>query len=413
MPYVALGFLNLHRILHECLMIYFKKMEYKKEFWKLFLSRLSIDSTFTLGVFIIFMISQGLSLSQVSLAMFVYYLTIALGAIPAGIFADTYGYKKALVVGSFAFLFGTLVIAFGTSFFSFLLGWIFMGLGYALKQGQTQAQLYKLLELHGKTNQFKEWAGKLESYMNLFLVLATISGGFMYSAMHRLPFYFEAVLAFISLLAVILIKEIKTEDSKRLAIFQIKDSLHFATNTPNFSKIFIFSAIIGSIALMTMGYTQPLFNSFNIPPEYFGIIAAGLYIMRGFGSWYSDKLGKIFSIDHYLVLHSAIFGLFLVLLQRVNIVWFIFPILAILYFMRGIYTPTMSTFINIKAPDEKRATMLSMNDLLLTLFSAIGFFFVGLVADNFGLQNVFFTLSILSLSYLIFYVLLLRKVRVD
>ncbi|MDP6561912.1 MAG: hypothetical protein QF793_03225, partial [Candidatus Peribacteraceae bacterium] len=138
-----------------------------------------------------------------------------------------------------------------------------------------------------------------------------------------------------------------------------------------------------------------------------------LFIFRAFGSWFAHKLGKFFSIDKYLVLHASVFGLFLVLMQRIDSVYYIFPVLAVFYFLRGLYSPTISTYINEKVTSDKRATMLSVNKQVLTVVAAVSVSGLGVIADKFGLQQVFFSISILSLVFLIFYVLTLRKVEMD
>ncbi|MDP7247690.1 MAG: MFS transporter, partial [Candidatus Peribacteraceae bacterium] len=146
---------------------------------------------------------------------------------------------------------------------------------------------------------------------------------------------------------------------------------------------------------------------------YFGFIAAAFFVFRGLGSWFADKLGKLFSIDKYLVLHAAVFGLFLVLMQRIDSIYYIFPVLAVFSFLRGLYDPTVSTYINDRVKSDKRATMLSVNKQFLTVVAAVAVSGLGVIAEKYGLQQVFFVISILSLIFLITYVLSLRRVSMD
>jgi len=113
------------------------------------------------------------------------------------------------------------------------------------------------------------------------------------------------------------------------------------------------------------------------------------------------------------VLHAAVFGLFLVLMQRIDSIYYIFPVLAVFYFLRGLYAPTVSTYINDKVSSDKRATMLSINKQFLTVIAAISVSGLGLVAENYGLQQVFFVISVLSSLFLIFYVLSVRTLKMD
>ncbi len=90
-------------------------------------------STFGIGVFVIFMLFVGLSLSEVSIVISSYLIVSAIGQIPAGIFADRHGYKTSLIIGSLIYLCGTLFFAFAQDFYWFLIGYSLMGFGWSIK----------------------------------------------------------------------------------------------------------------------------------------------------------------------------------------------------------------------------------------------------------------------------------------
>tara|TARA_Y100000310_G_scaffold345861_1_gene471665 strand:+ start:1414 stop:2592 length:1179 start_codon:yes stop_codon:yes gene_type:complete len=389
------------------------KNQYKGNIGKLSIAMLTNDANFSLGVYVIFMLWIGLSLAEVSLALSAWLIFSSIGQIPSGIFADRYGYRTALLWGSIIFFFGTVLFAFGQNFYWLLIANSLLGFGCSMKQGADYALLYEQLQDQGKEKSYKQMAGKIDFYTNIFWVVTAVLGGLLYTVNARAPFYAEIVVAIVGIVACCLLIEPPRKVKKVPVLRQIKNSVKFAFQTPRFSKIFIFSALIGSIAMMTFQYVQPLYVSLDIPTSYFGFIAATLFIFRAFGSWFAHKLGKFFSIDKYLVLHASVFGLFLVLMQRIDSVYYIFPVLAVFYFLRGLYSPTISTYINEKVTSDKRATMLSVNKQVLTVVAAVSVSGLGVIADKFGLQQVFFSISILSLVFLIFYVLTLRKVEMD
>ncbi len=390
-----------------------KTQTYSSNSWKIASAMVTNDSTFTIGVFVVFMLFVGLSLAEVSVVISAYLISSSIGQIPSGIFADRYGYKTSLIIGSLLFLCGTTLFAFAQNFYWFLAGYSLMGFGSAMKQGADHALLYESLRADGKQNLFKKTAGKLDLYTNIFWVITAISGGFLYSISERLPFYLEIILVSIGILIIVTTKEPK-KASKHFPVWtHIKNSMRQAFQTPNFSKIFIFSAAIGSIALTTFQYLQPLYKSLAINEAYFGLIASATFVMRGLGAWSAAKVGKIFSIDKYIVLHASIFGLFLVLLQKTSALVFIFLILAVFYFLRGLYSPTISTYINDKVDSSNRATMLSVNSQILTIVSSISLLCTGYIADKYDLPTTFFAISVSSIFLLILYVLSLRKVEAD
>jgi len=389
------------------------KQKNKGNIWKLGVAMLTNDSNFGLGVYVVYMLWVGLSLAQMSFVISIWLIFHSIGQIPSGIFADRFGYKKSLVIGSSIFFLGTLIFASAQNFLWLLVGFSLNGFGSAMKQGADLALLYEHLKSRGKESLYKKMAGRLDFFTNIFCVVAGIIGGFLYMYHARAPFYAEAVVAALSIFACMQLVEPPRTTKHFPVIRQIKESIRYTFHKPRFSKIFLFSALIGSIAMITLQYVQPLYKSLGIPETYFGFIAAAFFIFRGMGSWYADKLGKIFSIDKYLVLHAAVFGLFLVLMQHISSIYYIFPVLAVFYFLRGLYAPTVSTYINERVSSDKRATMLSINKQFLTIVAAVSVSGLGIIAEIYGLQQVFFVISILSMMFLITYVLSLRSVKMD
>ncbi len=389
------------------------KKSSKRNIWKLGIVMLTNDSNFGLGVYVVFMLWVGLSLAQMSFIISAWLVFNSVGQIPSGIFADRYGYKTALLIGSTIFFLGALIFALSQNFLWLFIGFSLSGFGSAMKGGADLALLYEHLKKEGKESTYKKVVGKLEMYRNSFCVVTGMLGGLMYMYHARMPFYAEAVVGALGILACIALIEPPRTTKHFPVLKQIKESIRYTFHTPKFSKIFLFSALIGSIAMITLQFIQPLYKSLDIPESYFGFIAAAFFIFRGFGAWYADKLGKLFTVDKYLVLHSAVFGLFLVLMQRIDSIFYIFPVLAVFSFLRGLYDPTVSTYINERVESDKRATMLSVNKQFLTVVAAITVSGLGIIAQKYGLQHVFFSISILSMIFLILYVLSLRKVQMD
>lgn len=386
---------------------------HKNNIWKIWFSIITTDLTFAGAIFVIFMQWVGADLAQVSIIIAGFTILSTLGQIPAGIFADRFGLKTSLFWGSVVILAGTALFTFAQDFSWLLIGFALMGLGASIKQGADYALLYESLKADKRTKDYKKIAGQIDFYVNIFIVGAILVGGYLYTIDQRMPFYLELIMIGLGIVAVLLIKMPPIKKSTKSVIDQVKLSLKTALTKPKFSKIFIFSAIIGSIALLTIQYTQPLYKELGINEAYFGILGAAMFLLRGTGSWFSDKLGKLFSVDKYLVLHAAVFGLFLVLIQRIDVMWLALLFFGVFWFLRGLYSPTITTYINDNIGSGVRASVLSINSQILTLFTTGFLFLTGYLADNYGLKQAFFAISIMSMVALIAYVLSLRKVQAD
>lgn len=386
--------------------------KYQGNIWKLTLSMMTNNESFSIGVSVLYMLYLGLDLGQVSLVVSAWLIFSTIGNIPAGILADRFGNKLALVLGGIFFLVGAIFFAWARDFYWLFTGYALMGFGSALKQGADQALLYNSLQSDGDAGRFKAVFGRIELINNLLTgVVMSLIGAWLYMFNPRWPFIAEVVLAGLSLMVTWFLLESKRKKLESSLVANLLASLVKAFTKPNFSRIFIFSALIGSVALTTIQYAQPLYKNIGIATSYFGLMAALMFVFRGLGAWFSDKLGRMFSVDKYLVLHAAVFGLFLILLQETGNYVFVVLIMAIFFFLRGLYAPTISTWINEKINSGERATMLSINSQILTLLTAFTLYLTGRVVAIYDLNMVFYTLGIISLLLLIAYVLAVRKVE--
>lgn len=77
-----------------------KKENYSSNTWKVASSMFTNGGTFTLGVFVVFMLHIGLSLNEVSTIIACYLFFYTIGQIPSGIFADKFGYKISLILST-------------------------------------------------------------------------------------------------------------------------------------------------------------------------------------------------------------------------------------------------------------------------------------------------------------------------
>ena len=154
-------------------------------------------------------------------------------------------------------LIGTVLFAFSQGFYWFLVGYSLKGIAFSMKDGAEHALLYEGLKSDKNTEKFKKVSGQLEFSTNIFWVITSIIGGFLYSINERLPFYAEIGLVLFSVFTLFALKNVK-QNNKIISISdQLKNCIQQTFNTVNFSKIFIFSAIIGSIAVTTFQYLQP------------------------------------------------------------------------------------------------------------------------------------------------------------
>ena len=120
-------------------------MNLKNNIIKLYLLKAVKWFMIVMPIIVLFFESKGLSLTQIMILQGTYSLFVALFEIPSGFFADIYGRKNSLVIGSIFLFLGYVIFSFFSGFNEFLFAEILLGIGGSLISGADSAILYDTL----------------------------------------------------------------------------------------------------------------------------------------------------------------------------------------------------------------------------------------------------------------------------
>jgi MFS family permease len=381
--------------------------------WIIMLSQ----TTLHVPIWVIYFLDKWITLGQVAMLYTSFLVAQLIFEVPAGVIWDRYWQKTALVLWGLLNIFVLLWFIFFDSYILFAVAMGVSWIASSFKSGSDSSLLYETLVHQGIGDQFKKIYGKCTWWMFWWRAWWALIGGFLYTIFPELPFIADIVLQTIyTVLALFLtdsfvmrVKEWFQETRK-----SFKWSYHEAFTRKNFAKIFIFSALIGCIARVTLSqYVQPYLEFQMIDIVWFGAIFAAYNIISWIGSLYADRFGKLFTIDKYLILHAVLFGIFLSVLVTTSNIWITLLIFAVLFFLMGLYQPTVWAYVNDNVQSHNRTTMLSINSQLYTIGATVILFITWFASDSGGVTNVMYVLSIFSFVLLVVYVLTVRKVEVD
>ncbi len=293
------------------------------------------------------------------------------------------------------------------------LSWI----GASFKSWSDSALLYESLAHIWKGETFKKMYGMFTGYMFWGRAAGALIWWYLYTINTELPFLFDIWLQTIyTLLAFWLtdtfVQRVETWFIETIQWFKL--SYKEAFTRKSFAKIFVFSALIWCIARVTLSqYVQPYLEFQSVDIVRFWVIFAVYNVISGIWALFADRFWTLFSIDKYLILHAAVFGIFLSFLETTHIVWLSLLMLAVLFFLMWLYTPTVWTYVNKNVQSHNRTTMLSINSQLYTIGAAIVLFFTWLASDVWWVTSALYLLSTLSFVFLVAYVLVVRKIETD
>ena len=118
--------------------------------WKLKAMYFLSNLVFPIPVVVLFWMANGLNLTEVMILQSVFSIIIVVLELPTGYFADLYGRKTSLVIGSLTLFFGIIIYSFGHNFFQFLIAEILWGISASFLSGANLALLYDTLKNLGK-----------------------------------------------------------------------------------------------------------------------------------------------------------------------------------------------------------------------------------------------------------------------
>lgn len=380
----------------------------------LYLIKISHWFLLFMPIVVLFFEKNGLNLQQVFLVQAVHSVSVVLLEIPSGYFADVWGRRNTLIVGTIIAFFGYLVMAVSFQFCGFALAMLLIGTGGSFVSGSDSALLYDTLLWQKAEKSYLRHEGRLISAGNFAEALAAIIGGFLATYSLRYPYYGQVILAFAAIPAAVLCTEPPVHKDKRKASFSdIFKILHYALFKNKILKqALLFSSVSGAATLTMAWLVQPYFKAVEVPLKFYGILWTVLNLSVGLVSMWAYKVDSRFGNVKTLFLILLGLSLGFLLAGATMSLWGI-GFIFLFYLVRGIATPVLKDRINRLTSSEIRATVLSVRSFIIRMIFAGFGPFIGWWSDHFSLKTAFLlTGSVYAFSgllFILFYLTALKK----
>jgi MFS family permease len=344
---------------------------------------------FIIPVVVLFWQQNGLSLTQIMILQSLYAITIVLLQVPTGFFADKFGRKYSLALGAIFLLGGALTYSLGYNFWQFIIAETIWAFGGAFISGADTALIYDTLKQTKKEEKFKKIWGNVKSFQYFASALSAIIGGFVAYYSLRLNW----ILISISMFFVFIIS-LSLSEPKHTKILEKKN--YWRHSYESFGEVFknksllfilLFGALISVGIKISTAFYQPFMNAIGVKISYFGVIWALFGIFSIIGSKYSFKIEEKFKGKISLWLIIITLCLSLVLMSIFFVILGILFIFIQQFFVNGFAQPVIQDYANKNMSSEKRATLLSIQNMSERFLFAILAPFYGFIADKFSLSN--------------------------
>ncbi|MAG47514.1 hypothetical protein CL617_02835 [archaeon] len=340
-----------------------------------------------------------LSFTQISFLLVIVMATILLFEVPTGAFADLYGRRLSILLGSIFMTIGLVIIAFSSVFSLFVVAAIIIGISSAFFSGSWSALVYDTLKELKREKEYLKILSRIEIAFLFVGIISAYFGPYLFSFNVRWPYYISSIAAIIWIFAIFSLYEPPLEYSKKINIkdhyIQMKDGLIFVTNHSKLIWLIFFSAIMAIIAI-TVGelIMGPFIISIGFSLKEFALIALVSNIIQTVFVFFIDKIeNKIGEKKSFLLVIIGIF--FILILMTFTRNYFISVVFGLFWAIMSFRELILEKYINHHLEKENRATVLSIHSMSLALLGLIMAPFLGYIIDLTSLSYSVVFLAIL------------------
>lgn len=357
--------------------------------------------------FILFLIEQGLSYTQIGILYAVREISINILEIPSGMLADTFGRRKALIFSFLSYIASFVIFYFSHNFIFFLLAFILFGAGDAFRSGTHKGLIMDYLKQQGWSDQKISYYGHTRSWSQRGAALSSlIAGIIIFAGGNYQNIFLFSTLPYVLNIILILsypkeLDKIKpASETKRQAMRSTFSSFITVMKNIRVIKLISHSALHSAYLKAIKDYIQPLMLqvAILIPLIHnteqdqqngltIGIFYFTIYIITSLASRSSSKIEQKSrrNIITLTLLIGFVSGILSGLLYQQGLYIFALISFALIYIIENIRKPIMTGYVADQVPNDILSSVLSAQSLIKTIMTAGVALAFGIFADWLGI----------------------------
>jgi MFS family permease len=347
--------------------------------------------------------TRGLNLLQVSSIWSLIVGTIFLAEAPTGILADRIGRKWSIVMALLLQTLGEVLFIFARSYPAFVLIAILAGIGYAFQSGASEALVYDSLPADDRDTAMKKAMGLIGGAYQLAFFAAPLIGGVIVSQLVLARFLTAILLTACSVAIALLVSLTLSEPQTgyrrspenplvilREGIREVKDSIRLRW-------LIAVAVLTSTFFKLLLDFYQPQFARAAVPAFWIGAAwslgALLAFVLQRYAYWIEGKLGKI----GFFAL-TAWPGLMYLILAAVSAPLLLVPVFVVAYASMEARNPLLSSYKNAQIKSKNRATVLSLVNMISSLYVALMGLVFGKIAD-YSISTAYASIGVLILVF--------------
>ena len=361
------------------------------------------------AIWVLYMVFKGLPLYQVGIAEGVFHVSSFLFEVPSGALADLFGRKRVIIVGRILSAVSAAMMFFSSNVFSFSIAFIVSALSYNLNSGSEEALVYDSMKAVNKEEGYLKVNSRINMIIEVSQGIATFAGGVLAQYSYSVCYITVIVISLISILPAVLFKEpaacSECEKEERVSLMNhFKKCYEILNGNRELLKILLYFPMVFTFNTVVYFYGQQYFSLLGFNKIEISLIMLLNGVFSVLGAFSCEKVMSLFG-ENTKYIASVLMGISIIIISLNNAVLAI-AFFGIMNYANSLLYPIQSNSINKLIPSGQRATILSIDSMLFSMFMVLLFPLSGLVADKINLNCTFAALGILQVVLMI---ILLRK----
>ncbi|MBR9704204.1 MFS transporter [Candidatus Pacearchaeota archaeon] len=390
-------------------MAFFKKNELKL-LWPFYLESISKILLILPAFMIIYFMNLGFSLFQIGLLLAVWPLFALLFEIPTGAIADIYGRKTSVLLGIFLQGIILLLFYFTQNYIIILILMGFLGTFSTLVSGANKAWVTDLINKKNK-KLLHDYFSKSMSFRSVGFVISGLIGVLVVKSFGiNIIWIITSFGFFLSFFIMLFGKEeyIKKKTNLKNPFKKINKKTITSIKYSFKKKVLFYILIAGLILTFASSFNAiiswtPLLKSLGYPDYAFGYLISLIALVGVVAPLISRRFVK--NNNERKIITTFLIGLMIFSLLFIftnNIIFTFFVIFGASFFIYSIY-PTWTVYLQKFIPSKFRATINSIDSMLVSLAVIIALPIAGLLLDLIGPRITIFISGIIMIPVIIIF----------
>jgi MFS family permease len=363
---------------------------------------------------VLYFSSINLSSFQIGILLAIWPLASLLFEIPTGAIADLYGRKFSVLFGWLMQGILLVLIILSNNFYYLCLILFLSGIFQTFISGALDAWTVDLLKNKKKENLVKHFFAKKQSFCNLAFIISGLLGVFAVGKFGiKSVWILSAGSLFISVLFLWFGEDdhVRKKQTIKKSFIELKNqtkkSIAYSYNHPVLFYLLLIS-FIATASFTLQGFISwtPILKNLGFPDVGFGYLWSLTAILGIFTPLLAIKILKTKPEKNILLFSLILFIIQAALMVFANTLFWLIGLIILFYGIIDFESPIASTFFHKHAPSKLRATIGSINSMIMSISAIIFMPLAGFLIEKIGPKYTILISGILLIPNIILYLMI-------